>query len=399
MKSPADLRKAAILITALDSASGDALLEQMPPALAQRVRDTIMDLEDISSQEQQKVLSEFLGRSGNGKKASPASRRVESSDVELEISPQAEARTQKLAAAAAIASPPSEPSKPFDFLRKIAGRHIAQVLENELPQAIAAVISSLEPEHAAEVLEALPTAQSIEALARMANLSDMSPVVLHDLAEGLKIQLEPHVQAQSIRKESLAGIQRVLSALDGERRKSLLATMGRQNSPLVKQLGYLAGDDTPASKISTSEAPLTESQKIPAIPATAAMPKFTPAAAPMAMPSLEEVAAPIETINEADLPDLEELFFLPLAEVKHVFAEVSPEVAILAMTGAEPRLLEKFLKRLPQALAEDLRYRLAHPGPVRLRDLDRARLQVRQSLNALFEEEDEEETSTASWSA
>ena len=268
-----------------------------------------------------------------------------------------------------------------------------------MPQAIAAVISSLEPEHAAEVLEALPTAQSIEALARMANLSDMSPVVLHDLAEGLKIQLEPHVQAQSIRKESLAGIQRVLSALDGERRKSLLATMGRQNSPLVKQLGYLAGDDTPASKISTSEAPLTESQKIPAIPATAAMPKFTPAAAPMAMPSLEEVAAPIETINEADLPDLEELFFLPLAEVKHVFAEVSPEVAILAMTGAEPRLLEKFLKRLPQALAEDLRYRLAHPGPVRLRDLDRARLQVRQSLNALFEQEDEEETSTASWSA
>lgn len=387
MKSPADLRKAAILITALDSASGDALLEQMPPALAQRVRDTIMDLEDISAQEQQKVLSEFLGRSGNGKKASPASRRVESSDVELEISPQAEARTQKLAAAVAIATPPSEPAKPFDFLRKIAGRHIAQVLENELPQAIAAVIASLEPEHAAEVLEALPTAQSIEALARMANLSDMSPVVLHDLEEGLKIQLEPHIQAQSIRKESLAGIQRVLSALDGERRKSLLATMGRQNSPLVKQLGYLAGDDAPVCKINTSEVPLAES------------PKVSLAAAPAAMPSVAEVAAPIETINEADLPDLEELFFLPLAEVKHVFAEVSPEVAILAMTGAEPRLLEKFLKRLPPALAEDLQYRLAHPGPVRLRDLDRARLQVRQSLNALFEEEDEEEASTASWSA
>ncbi|MFO0885793.1 MAG: FliG C-terminal domain-containing protein, partial [Pirellulales bacterium] len=262
-----------------------------------------------------------------------------------------------------------------------------QVLENELPQAIAAVIASLEPEHAAEVLEALPTAQSIEALARMANLSDMSPVVLHDLEEGLKIQLDPHIQAQSIRKESLAGIQRVLSALDGERRKSLLATMGRQNSPLVKQLGYLAGDDAPVSKISTSEAPLAESLKV------------SVAAAPAAMPSVTEVAAPIETINEADLPDLEELFFLPLAEVKQVFAEVSPEVAILAMTGAEPRLLEKFLKRLPQALAEDLQYRLAHPGPVRLRDLDRARLQVRQSLNALFEEEDEEETSTASWSA
>lgn len=396
MKSPADLRKAAILITALDSASSDALLEQMPPALAQRVRDTIMDLEDISAQEQQKVLSEFLGRSG-GKKAPAASQRVASSDVELEISPQAEARTQKLAAAPIAA--PAETAKPFDFLRKIAGRHIAQVLENELPQAIAAVISSLEPEHAAEVLEALPTGQSIEALARMANLSDMSPVVLHDLAEGLKIQLEPHIQAQSIRKESLAGIQRVLSALDGERRKSLLATMGRQNSPLVKQLGYLAGDDAPASKLTTSQASLAESPLPSVTTTTADTHKIAAVAPPVAMRSFAEVAAPTEIVNEEDLPDLEELFFLPLAEVKHVFADVSPEVAILAMTGAEPRLLEKFLKRLPQALAEDLQYRLAHPGPVRLRDLDRARLQVRQSLNALFEEEDEEETSTASWSA
>lgn len=396
MKSPADLRKAAILITALDSASGDALLEQMPPALAQRVRDTIMDLEDISAQEQQKVLAEFLGRSG-GKKAPAVSQRVASSDVELEISPQAEARTQKLAAAPIAA--PAESAKPFDFLRKIAGRHIAQVLENELPQAIAAVISSLEPEHAAEVLEALPTGKSIEALARMANLSDMSPVVLHDLAEGLKIQLEPHIQAQSIRKESLAGIQRVLSALDGERRKSLLATMGRQNSPLVKQLGYLAGDDAPASKLTTNHASLAESHLPSVTTPTAETHKISATAPPVAMPSFAEVAAPTEIVNEEDLPDLEELFFLPLAEVKHVFADVSPEVAILAMTGAEPRLLEKFLKRLPQALAEDLQYRLAHPGPVRLRDLDRARLQVRQSLNALFEEEDEEETSTASWSA
>ncbi len=392
MKSPADLRKAAILITALDSASGDALLDQMPPALAQRVRDTIMDLEDISTEEQQKVLAEFLGRNAPAKKpASTPSRKPTTTsidDVELEISPQAEARTQALAKAppAAVAAP-TVSAQPFDFLRKIAGRHIAQVLEHESPQAIAAVISALEPQHAAEVLETLPTSQSIEALARMANLGDMSPEVLHDLAEGLKEQLAPQLQAQNIRKESLAGIQRVLSALDGDRRKALLASLGRQNSPLVQQLGYLA----PEELSQPVESKLEESVS----PATTYVARETFTAAREVSPT----ATSFDSVNEADLPELAELFSLPLPEIKHIFLEVTPDVAILALIGTEPRLLERFLQRLPAALAKDLGRRLANPGPVRLRDLDRARLQVRRSLHELFESDEEEVDSSVTYSS
>src|SRR5204863_8788790 len=56
------VRKAAILISTLDSASGDALLEQMTPEVAERVRNALMELDEIPSDEQAAVIADFLGR-------------------------------------------------------------------------------------------------------------------------------------------------------------------------------------------------------------------------------------------------------------------------------------------------------------------------------------------------
>src|SRR5262245_6821364 len=58
------IRKAAILISTLDSASGDALLEQMGPEVAERVRNALMELDEIPSDEQTDVIADFLGRGG-----------------------------------------------------------------------------------------------------------------------------------------------------------------------------------------------------------------------------------------------------------------------------------------------------------------------------------------------
>ena len=53
------IRKAAILISTLDNASGDALLEQMGPEVAERVRNALMELEEIPEGEQQQVHRRF----------------------------------------------------------------------------------------------------------------------------------------------------------------------------------------------------------------------------------------------------------------------------------------------------------------------------------------------------
>jgi nitrogenase molybdenum-iron protein alpha/beta subunit len=52
------------------------------------------------------------------------------------------------------------------------------------------------------------------------------------------------------------------------------------------------------------------------------------------------------------------------------------EVALLALTGAEPRLIARILHKLPPKDATTLRHRLEHPGPLRLRDVEQARAAV-----------------------
>ena len=70
------LRKAAILVSVLDARSADALLESMPADHAAKVRAAVMNLDDVSVAEQERVIQEFLG------KEQPAA----DDDVELELS-------------------------------------------------------------------------------------------------------------------------------------------------------------------------------------------------------------------------------------------------------------------------------------------------------------------------
>jgi hypothetical protein len=62
-----------------------------------------------------------------------------------------------------------------------------------------------------------------------------------------------------------------------------------------------------------------------------------------------------------------------------------PQVARLALTGADPHLVDKALAWLPTAEARRTRQKLEHPGPVSLRELDDARdelLDLAQELEA-----------------
>jgi flagellar motor switch protein FliG len=82
---------------------------------------------------------------------------------------------------------------------------------------------------------------------------------------------------------------------------------------------------------------------------------------PVASPSLRRFA-----LNFADFAELSDF------ALKKVFAHAEPQVVILALTGADERLVQRILKQLPTRDAAALRQRLNHPGALRLRDMDAA---------------------------
>src|SRR6185369_3752394 len=68
-----------------------------------------------------------------------------------------------------------------------------------------------------------------------------------------------------------------------------------------------------------------------------------------------------------------DLAHLDDAALKAVFAAADAELALLALTCAEPRLIARIQRKLPPREAAELRRRLEHPGPIRLRDIEQAR--------------------------
>jgi flagellar motor switch protein FliG len=355
MLSPS-LRKAAVLIASLDEQSADALLRQMSPDDAAKVRSALVELDEIPAAEQERVLADFLHQQGAPALAVNAS----DDDVSLDLDPTVEAAAAQVTVPRIPQPPPAETTvaePPFAFLEKVDAKAIATVLSRELPQTAAVVLGRLPPEKAAAVLQELPAALATDALERIAWLDELSPVVEADLARELRRQLAPHIKAAGADTASLARMTAVLGAMDYRQRQRAVLALGERNTSLLHRLGLFPAGETPDT---TDDRVFTMRYRID-----------TPSAAPHS-PHPQKYSPTIPREESAWLT-FEDLAQLNDASLRAVLAAADTEVALLALTGAEPRLIARILRRFPAREAGILRQRLEHPGPLRLRDVEQAR--------------------------
>jgi flagellar motor switch protein FliG len=219
------------------------------------------------------------------------------------------------------------------------------------------VLGRLPPEQAAAVLQELPAALATDALERIAWLDELSPAIEADLARELRRQLAPHIKAAGADTASLARITAVLGAMDYRQRQRAVLALGERNTSLLNRLGLYPAGETP---VTTDDQVFSMRYRIdsPSVLAPSPQPqKQSPTA------SSEESA----WLTFEDLPQLND------ASLRAVLAAADTEVALLALTGAEPRLIARILRKFPARDAAILRQRLEHPGPLRLRDVEQAR--------------------------
>jgi len=116
------LTKAAILVASLDADSADALLEHLEPEIAARIRNAVMQLDEIQPDQQQHIIQEFVNRT-------PSAQRATAMDVELDPT-----LAQKIMTDAAQPLPTtadadaSDPARPFAALHDVAPRQLSDVL-------------------------------------------------------------------------------------------------------------------------------------------------------------------------------------------------------------------------------------------------------------------------------
>jgi flagellar motor switch protein FliG len=202
---------------------------------------------------------------------------------------------------------------------------VAELLRNEHPQIVAAILVHLDHEQSAAVLGHLSERQRGEVMLRIATLEGIQPTALKDLNEVLFKVL---AGGDKIRKASLGGVKTAAEIIN------LMGT-AVEGTVLESIRGY---DPDLAQKIMDK------------------------------MFVFDDVSK------------------LDDKSIQLVLKEVASETLIVALKGASPELREKFLANLSSRAAESMREDLDSRGPMRLSEVEAQQKEILKTVRRLSDE-------------
>jgi flagellar motor switch protein FliG len=269
-----------------------------------------MDMEPVNPEEQRTIVAEFR-------------RCRQTSEVHKNSPPGVDvgAGLAKKFVPPSLGRPPAPSSPrpsapPFRFLRETEADKLARVLTAERPQTIALVLSHIPPEHAGNVLARLEPGLQVDVVRRLVDLEETDPEILREVERGLQSRLSEQVPMQRRRVAGLAAVSGILDSCDQIVGAQILDNLNAFDKPLAERLA----------------------------------------------------PPPVEV--ELEFEDL--LGFADEA-LAATLRDADPELVWLALVGAPPAWIERFLELIPESDARQVRHELTHLGPTRLSDVEEAR--------------------------
>jgi flagellar motor switch protein FliG len=202
---------------------------------------------------------------------------------------------------------------------------VAELLRNEHPQIVAAIMVHLDYDQAADVLKHLTERQRNEVMLRIATMEGIQPTALKDLNEVLFKVL---AGGDKIRKASLGGV--------------------KTAAEMINLMGTVI-EGTVLESIRSHDPELA--QKI-----------------------MDKMFVFDDVIKLDD------------KAIQMVLKEVASDALIVALKGAQPELKEKFLSNMSSRAAEALREDLESRGPMRLSEVEAQQKEVLKIVRRLADE-------------
>ena len=213
----------------------------------------------------------------------------------------------------------------IESLKWMDPQSVAELLRNEHPQIVAAILVHLESDHAAEVLKVFSERQRNEVLVRIATLDGIQPSAMRDLNEVLNNVLAGSDRAK---KSNLGGVKPAAEIIN------MLGTTLETSA-----LDYIRGADNELA------------QKI--------------------------------LDNMFTFDDLERL---DDKGIQSLLKEVQSESLVIALKGATPELRDKIFKNMSTRAAETLREDLEARGPVRVAEVEAEQKELLKVVRRLSDE-------------
>lgn len=203
----------------------------------------------------------------------------------------------------------------LDTLKWMDARSVADIIRHEHPQIQAIVVSYLDPDQAADVLAAIPEKMRLDLIMRVAHLDNVQPSALQELNDILEKQFAGNVGSQT---KAMGGV------------KVAAEIMNNVDTTLESEL----------------------------------------------MEAIKDVDEDLGTQIQDLMFVFDNLSSVSDAGIQSLLREVSSEVLIIALKGADDELKEKIFKNMSKRAAELLRDDLEAKGPVRISEVESAQREI-----------------------
>lgn len=303
-------QKAAIFLIALGPSNSAGILKKLPEQEADRIAKAVARVENVDSEEVEAVIGEFHKHSTSQKLLVRGGLQY----AEQMLS-EAYGRDASKRLIARLAKSMEGDLQVFEDFKKVDPQQLAKFVQDEHPQTIALILCHLDAEQAARLMSALPPELHKDVAVRMAELDEISPEIIRNIATVIDQKLR---NLGEISREALGGV------------KSLANMFNRLD-------------------------PSTCSQLLSALEAE--------------NPTLFDSVRRFMFVFK-DLENLDEI------SIKTLITKVDRKALILALKGSNESLRKKFLGTQSARAAEMMLEDISSTGPVKLKDVDAAQQQI-----------------------
>ena len=304
------IQKAAILLIALGPKDSASILKHLPDDDADRLTRTIARCDQITQENVEYTLDEYI-------QFVTSEKLLVRGGIEYAHKLLVEAFGEEVAdrLISRLSKSLESDLAVFDNFRKVDPQQLAKFIQDEHPQTIALILSRLDPQEAARLISALPAEMRREIAVRMADLNEISPEIVRNIAGVIDQKLR---NLGELSREQFGGVRAVanmLNRLDPTTCSQLLESLEAENPPLfesVRRFMFVFRD--------------------------------------------------LENLDETS--------------IKTLITKVDRKVLVVALKGANESLRNKFVQTQSTRGAEMMLEDIASLGPVKLKDVDAAQQQV-----------------------
>jgi flagellar motor switch protein FliG len=219
----------------------------------------------------------------------------------------------------------SDNSAGLDSLKWMDTESVAALLRNEHPQICAIMLSSLDSDHAAEVLNLLPEDVVPDVMMRIANLDQIQPQALAELDEIVQNQLEEQALTPASKVEGVSVAANIMGFLDSEMEAKIFEEIQNSNAERALEI-------------------------------------------------------------RDKMFIFEDLLLVSDMDMQRLCRDIDDDKKVVALKGATDEMLQKFLKGMSKQQGEILIEELEIKGPVKLKEVEDVQKEILTISQKLAEE-------------